>query len=161
MGEISSLSDVQRRFLGKCRKDPKPIGEMLWECQIGIGTFLQWRENPEFAREFRAVSSDITRDTLAELRMAFVVCGRMISDEVFAIELKRTQKRKRGKKALARQAQREERPILSDAEHRFCFDVVKLGMSAFVPKRLPRKKPEPFPKVDPEAFARLERAQGD
>jgi hypothetical protein len=159
MGETMILTGAQRKFLGKCRKDPKPIADMLWECQVGLNTFLAWCREKPFAREFRAASAGLTADTLSELRMAFAVSGRMLASEVFSIHAKRTDKPRRGKKAAARQEKLDQRPHLTDAEQRLCFDVLKLGMTAFVPKAAPRKRRGPTPKIKPESLARLQRAQ--
>jgi hypothetical protein len=168
------LTRKQRRLLGKCRRQVKPIRQMLRECRVGWATFAAWRAEPEFARAFRRVTGGMMQDTLADLRVAFAVCGRMISDEVFAVELGQRRKEaelakkeaegagvtsgeKVGEKVKA--PKKPKRPALTGVGYRLCFDVVKLGMGAFVPKTLPRKRRRAFPKLDPALFARLQKAQ--
>ena len=117
------LTCLQNRFISKCRKDPKPILEMLKDCQVGIGTFLKWRLDREFSRQFKLATTGVTDDMLAELRMAFAVSGRLVSADVFSTALKRNAPKPRGKQAKKRAATSRRRRQLTPTQHRRCIDV--------------------------------------
>lgn len=135
----TGLSARQRRLLAKCRRDPKPLSIMLRECRIGMTTFTTWRSEPHFARAFRRTTAGMSQDSLTDFRLTFAMCSRLLSAEV--------------SKILSEEKTAEE---LNAALSRVCFDAIKLGMTAFVPKR---GKRQPFPYVDPALYARLVKAQ--
>jgi hypothetical protein len=147
--DANGLSEVQRRFLRKIVREPKALSELLKEQRVCASKFAAWRAEPAFERAFRRATAGLTRDTLADLRFTFSLCGKIVSAEVLRIHS--------GEKP----APGDTEDKLTAEQQRLCFEVIKVGMGAFVPKVLPRRRKRAFPKVDPEAFARLERAQGD
>jgi hypothetical protein len=67
--------------------------------------------------------------------------------------------KKKGRKSSKKEVKK--RGALKGEEQRLCFEVIKVGMGAFVPKVLPRRRKRVFRRVDPVAFAELKRVQGE
>lgn len=189
MGRVArdgaGLTQIQRRFLRKMVREPKALSELLREQQVCRATFAGWREEAAFERAFRVAAAGLTKDTLTDLRMSFAMCGRIISEELLRVQTgdeappaPPAQPVKAATPAVADvggqtgqvEAASESKPSeekkgkrrdpLTAEEQRLCFEVIKVGMGAFVPKVLPRRRKRVFRRVDPVAFAELKNAQG-